>query len=248
MSESPNTNFNQKSLMIVCGFCGTKTSGEVRGYTQLCKNVSTKTIRGPRSDGFLLLRCLHCNEGNLAEVKIDRRVSDMTINLESRATSEAHNLSNSVKLVRQWPSHKKPKQLQGVPLKVQTVYDQSQRLLTIQQGDKDFYEPASTNFRRTLELALKSLGRTEKTLHAKIKGMADERKIPDSMEKMATAIRLGGNEATHNSPLPSDQAKEEAVDLAEFTELFLTYAFTLPKRVEDWQKRADARKTATEKK
>ena len=45
MSESPNTNFNQKSLMIVCGFCGTKTSGEVRGYTQLLKNVEASKNR-----------------------------------------------------------------------------------------------------------------------------------------------------------------------------------------------------------
>ena len=102
---------------------------------------------------------------------------------------------------------------------------------------------------------MKSLGRTEKTLYAKIKGMADEGGIPDFpdspdsmgfMEKLATIIRLGGNEATHNSPLPDAQAKEEALALAEFTELFLQYAFTLPERVEDWQKRADARKVPSE--
>jgi len=162
--------------------------------------------------------------------------------IENICTEGAVSLQNGVTMVKSWPARKKPKHFSEVPEGVAKVYGRSQRLLTIKQDGEVFYESASTSFRRTLELALKSLGRTEKTLFAKIKGMAKDGLIPESMESLATAIRLGGNEPTHDFPLPDDQAKEEALALSEFTELFLMYAFTLPARVAARQARADARK------
>ena len=45
------------------------------------------------------------------------------------------------------------------------------------------------------------------------------------MKKWAHEIRLGGNEALHE---PEDFTREEAERLQTFTELFLTYAFSLP--------------------
>ena len=49
------------------------------------------------------------------------------------------------------------------------------------------------------------------------------------MKDWAHAIRLDGNEATHEED--EDFTADKAREMKDFTELFLIYAFTLPARI-----------------
>lgn len=58
--------------------------------------------------------------------------------------------------------------------------------------------------------------------------LAKEGLITKDMQEWAHKIRLEGNEAIHELEEPT---KEQAVELQLFTELMLTYLFTLPAKV-----------------
>lgn len=109
-------------------------------------------------------------------------------------------------------------------------------------GRQDKYlEEAATNYRKTLERAIKATypqvyeakvgGKI--SLYNAIERLVKDGKIPDSMGKLAQGIRLIGNAATHSSGEDDDSAitREEVDDIASFTEAFLTYLISLPEKL-----------------
>lgn len=109
-------------------------------------------------------------------------------------------------------------------------------------GRQDKYlEEAATNYRKTLERAIKATypqvyetkagGKIR--LYNAIERLVKDGKIPDSMGKLAQGIRLIGNAATHSSGEEDDSAitREEVDDIASFTEAFLTYLISLPEKL-----------------
>lgn len=64
---------------------------------------------------------------------------------------------------------------------------------------------------------------------------------PD-LQEWAHQVRLGGNDAAHDE---EPFTKEEAEELLDFTELYLTYVYTLPGRLAERKARAVAAKAAT---
>lgn len=97
---------------------------------------------------------------------------------------------------------------------------------------------AGMMFRRALELAVKSLnpigqGELAKRIEALDHGLATI-----SMKEWAKHVRLGGNDAAHGE---DELTREEAIELRDFTETFLVYAFTLPEKV----RRAQTARTKT---
>ena len=78
---------------------------------------------------------------------------------------------------------------------------------------------------RQEDLAVKGVG-----LEKRLDKLAEKHLITPAMKEWADIIRVGGNEATHEE----DEvfSEDEALAMKEFAEVFLLYAFTLPKRVE----------------
>lgn len=120
------------------------------------------------------------------------------------------------------------------------VEDSFRKAKELGRQDK-FLEEAATNYRKTLERAIKvtypqvyeTKGDRKISLCNAIKCLVKDGKIPDSMGKLAQGIRLIGNAATHSSGEDDDSAitREEVDDIASFTEAFLTYLISLPEKL-----------------
>lgn len=89
------------------------------------------------------------------------------------------------------------------------------------------FNPAVAMFRRTLELSVRIIDQEAPkgtTLIKRIERLPADFITP-AMKDWAHMVRLGGNDALHD---PEDFSEKDAEDLRVFTDLFLTYAFTLP--------------------
>ena len=88
------------------------------------------------------------------------------------------------------------------------------------------FNAAGTMFRKSLDAALKHLDKAGKgTLEKRIDNLPAATGVTPAMKEWAHEIRHLGNDAAHEED-PFTEA--EAKSLQAFTELFLTYAFTLP--------------------
>lgn len=93
-----------------------------------------------------------------------------------------------------------------------------------------YYDQSGMTSRRVVDLATKEL-LPEHTgmLNSRIKQLLDKGVITQQLFDWADIIKLGGNSANHDY---DDFTEHEAQQLLDFTEMFLMYAFTLPKMVE----------------
>jgi hypothetical protein len=88
------------------------------------------------------------------------------------------------------------------------------------------FDAAGTMFRKSLDTALKKLDETGKgSLQKRIDNLPEAAGVTPAMKEWAHQIRHLGNDAAHED---DPFTEEEAKSLQAFTELFLTYAFTLP--------------------
>jgi hypothetical protein len=88
------------------------------------------------------------------------------------------------------------------------------------------FDAAGTMFRKSLDAALKHLNPDGKgSLAKRIDDLPVETGVTPAMKQWAHGIRQLGNDAAHEEdPFTAAEAKS----LQAFTELFLTYVFTLP--------------------
>jgi hypothetical protein len=88
------------------------------------------------------------------------------------------------------------------------------------------YDAAGMMFRKALDAGLKKLhAEGSGSLQRRIDSLPAETGVTPAMKEWAHQIRHLGNDAAHeDEPFLEDEAKS----LQSFTELFLTYAFTLP--------------------
>lgn len=93
-----------------------------------------------------------------------------------------------------------------------------------------FYNESGMSSRRVLDLATKFLLPEHKgQLNSRIKLLLEKNIITKKVLNWANIIKLGGNSANHDY---DDFTEEEAIQILDFTEMFLMYAFSLPKMVE----------------
>ena len=90
-------------------------------------------------------------------------------------------------------------------------------------------------FRKVLQRSTSKIGPDSgnfksKRLKKRIIALAEQHKLTPAMAELAHVIRLGGDDATHEEE--EGFTKGEATEIQNFTELFLIYTITLPKRVE----------------
>ena len=153
-----------------------------------------------------------------------------------------------------------PSQLSGDPLQndyvIRNVYPKRE-CFSIPENlnesiEKDFIEAvdnlnngnhtsAGMMFRRVLQRSTTALIKDPSTLKSKrlkqrVDILASEGIITEAMRDWADIIRLEGNSANHDEEEygQDEFSSEDATQLHRFTELFLTYAFTLPARVREY--------------
>ncbi len=100
------------------------------------------------------------------------------------------------------------------------------------------YTSAVAMFRRVIDVGTKALNTdvTAWQLHRRIDKFADEGLLTSDMRDWAHKIRLDGNDALHEFEEPEKEAAEE---LKLFTEMMLTYMFTLPAKVKASMQRSE---------
>jgi len=219
------------TMTIKCSHCGTQTSAHFFGAV---RTKETRFISHTTSYPYwdVLLRCTSCQRGNLLTVW-----SKMDLTVVSSGF-----LDDVINPTRQWPEPQSPNIPNYLPDDVAAVYEEAQRLLHLKADGAVFYEPAMHSYRRALDLATKHLTGSDKHIRVRIKKLFEDGLIPETLSDLAHHVRIGGNDAAHDAPMPINIAKEEAHDLAEFTELFLTYTFSLPNRIDERNERAAQRK------
>jgi len=83
--------------------------------------------------------------------------------------------------------------------------------------------------------------RTFRDIRARIDALATKGRITRELQDWAHQIRIGRNDAAHD---PDPYTSEEAEEQLDFVELYLTYVYTLPQRLEERKLRAAAAKAA----
>lgn len=92
------------------------------------------------------------------------------------------------------------------------------------------HDAAGSMYRKAIDLATKELDvqLAGKKLAARIEALHTAGKLTTDLKDWAHQVRLDGNDAAHDEEeLTADDIKA----LASFSELFLTYTFTLPRRI-----------------
>ena len=97
----------------------------------------------------------------------------------------------------------------------------------VKQGN---WDAAGSMFRKTLESALKHRfqDNANDKLVKRIEKAAEDRNLTSEMAAWAHQIRFWGNNAAHED---EPFTEEDARQMREFTDLFLTYLFTLPEKL-----------------
>ncbi|WFC66360.1 DUF4145 domain-containing protein [Achromobacter denitrificans] len=93
------------------------------------------------------------------------------------------------------------------------------------------YTSAVAMFRRALEICLKHFSPDVDAwkLEKRIDKLAEKGLITPDLKTWAHKIRLEGNEAVHEEDEPT---REAATELQLFTEMVMTYLYTLPAKVQ----------------
>lgn len=91
------------------------------------------------------------------------------------------------------------------------------------------YDAAGAMYRKALDVGLKAIDpKLKGKLYDRIEKLAAENKLTPSLKDWAHEIRLDGNDASHDE---AAFTKTEADEMHAFTQLVLTYLFTLPEKV-----------------
>lgn len=161
----------------------------------------------------------------------------MTLAGQTSCTGDAE-LNVNIEFVRTLPVTVPNAAPADVPEKIGNAYVDGMDILALGK-----WTPAAGSFRTSLDRATQvlwaDLGTTEALpfkLDVRLKKLATNLSIPKAMMDWADTVRVVGNEM-HDL---DDVSKEDAEDAAHFVETFLTYMFTLPKRVERFKARRGA--------
>ena len=104
----------------------------------------------------------------------------------------------------------------------------------LKRGD---WDASGAMSRKTLDvstkLLMKDAAKPVGNLGPRIDALAKQGKLTEDLQQWAHHIRMDGNDASHDE---DPFTKDEAEELLDFTELFLTYVFTLPGRMKDKMK------------
>jgi len=171
---------------------------------------------------IMLFQCQVCGEGIIAKIQCPNQnaIQQWTMGQITMQSLQFGQIS----LLRYWPTEVETKPPANVPDNVTSFYLQGMDNLS-----RKHYDAAGTMFRKSLDTALKGLDLSGKgTLQQRINNLPATVVVTPAMKEWAHQIRELGNDAAHDEDPFTEQ---EATTLQAFTELFLTYTFTLPSMV-----------------
>jgi hypothetical protein len=170
----------------------------------------------------MLFQCQVCGEGIIAKIQPPQNPNALNQWVTGQAPMK--NQFGEILLSRYWPETVEIKPPTDVPVNVTRFYLQGMSNMKLKH-----FDAAGTMLRKSLDTALKRLDPSGKgTLQHRIDNLPAAIAITPAMKEWAHQIRELGNDAAHEE---DPFTEEEATTLQAFTELFLTYTFTLPSMV-----------------
>lgn len=199
--------------MTTCGHCGAKNTALMGAGGQ---QVPTDPYRWN-----MLLVCGGCGNGSVAQFK----ATTMNANPGAFPADLGTQGKSQFTLLHLYPQRAPGSAPEFVPPAAASAFV---------EGVENLHDGRPTSavmmFRRALDVGLKEFPSEIEAwkLEKRIDKLADAGLITKDLKEWAHKIRLEGNEAVHEIENPT---KEQAEELRLFTELVLTYLFTLPHKV-----------------
>jgi hypothetical protein len=126
-----------------------------------------------------------------------------------------------VMMADHWPKRAGPTIPNDIPENVKNYFVQAKSNLS-----NGHWDAAGAMFRKSLDVSLKALNPTAKgTIYDRIEALPESVGVTIAMKHWAHRVRRLGADAAHDE---DPFTERETRDLQAFTEMFLTYAFTLP--------------------
>lgn len=194
------------SLKLDCPHCGTVGAGFTGDQYRQVKPGNFSFI--------MLMQCGVCGEGIVAKF----------FGTHFSGWVAGHGESDT-KLISSWPSAASHSAPEFVPQHIQQYF-----LQALDNASRSNWDAAGIMFRKTLDASLKNIDPSGSgTLYNRITNLPASIGITDALKECAHEIRRLGADAAHED----DPFTEEEVSAIKFfTDLFLTYAFTLPGMLE----------------
>jgi hypothetical protein len=200
-------------------------------FVDTCPHCRTESVAmsylatsAPRkSDPTVVFRCNACNQ----LVCVATRNPSHLHNWITQSNGEFHNecRSQGGAITAVYPKAKRLEAPEHISPTVQRAFLQGADNASRKQSDA-----AAAMYRKALDVATKELdsGLAGKNLAPRIDALHKAGKLTDDLKEWAHLIRLDGNQGAHDE---EELSEEDVAQLASFTELFLTYTFTLPAQV-----------------
>ena len=208
-------------MVLNCPHCSSKNMG-------FDLHDSAPVRQGSALVWMVFLQCRHCHKGVVVEMLDPSPHSD-----SSPARCSGDPREDGFAIIAMFPKD----QTATAPEHVNPAIarDFKEALDNLQRGN---HTAAGMMFRKCLQRATTALASDpasmkSKRLRQRIDMLAKDGRITEAMGEWAHIIRDEGNAATHweEEHGEAEFTKEDATELRHFTELFLTYTFTLPARV-----------------
>jgi hypothetical protein len=128
---------------------------------------------------------------------------------------------HDIRLLGIWPKREVLESPKDIPKNVENFFMQAKG-----SAQRAHWDAAGAMFRKSLDVSLRQLNPNGKgTIYDRIESLPDSAGVTTAMKQWAHAIRRLGADAAHDEDAFTEQ---EAKTLQVFTEMFLTYAFSLP--------------------
>jgi hypothetical protein len=182
-----------------------------------------------------LVRCVHCNKHSIARMMAPDNCHLYGGHIAFHGDAEA--AQRGLRCIELLPEPVKNDAPEAVPAQVASAYIDGREILA-----RNKWTPAAGSFRTALDRATKMLWKQHDIaeempfkLEKRLKALEQRLSLPKDMLSWADKVRVVGNEMHELD----DATEADARDVAHFCEMFLTYTFTLPARVEKFNTRRE---------
>ncbi len=210
------------SLVIDCPYCGGKNS--------TFEVVAEAKSQAKAEHWYTLASCGACKEQVLLKL-FSRNRDHWKGPME---LSKSKPLSESFFWVEHHPSNVTSTIPEAIPDNVKRPLQEAEDCFR-----SGHYGASASSYRKAMERSIKHLDPDAKgMLYSRIRGLEKKGIFPQSLIELLDEVRLFGNSALHEDD--EDPDKDDVSAAREFAQLFLTYAFSLPDKVEKAKKRREA--------
>jgi hypothetical protein len=223
------------SLILECPHCG----AEKIGFTVLYQAQATINPQNVVKRFRVYMSCSNCEEAVIGI--FDKPAASP--NPQDPTSCPIDPRMMGWRLTKIYPTPKPSQSPDYTPDYLKKIFLQAANAL--RRGDPDASGAMS---RKVVDVSTQQLlGEESKNYHniqGRIDALATANRLTPDLKDWAHQVRLGGNDAAHNiDPF----TPEEADELLNFAELYLTYVYALPGRLKERRERAEKEKSATAK-